>query len=74
MGIESTRDVKRTDALSMLRQKGLKVYDNDCNERLEDMLYENRESIFENYNVVDNNYTNDSIEQGWANFKTSWND
>lgn len=47
MGIESTFNVRRSDAIDMLKQKGCTVYWNDCLERLSDMLYEHRESKFE---------------------------
>ena len=68
MGIESTMTVKRSDAKAMLEQKGCTVYDNDCAERLEDMLYEHRESIFENYCVVEDDYEGDE----WECWKTHW--
>ena len=56
MGIESTMTVKRIDALEMLKAKRCTVYENDCLERLSDLLYEHRESEYENYIVVENNY------------------
>ena len=68
MGIESTMTVKRADAIEMLKQKGYTVYENDCTERLADMLYEHRESIFENYDVVENDYEGDK----WERWKTYW--
>ena len=68
MGIESTMTVKRADAIEMLKQKGCTVYENDCTERLADMLYEHRESIFENYDVVENDYEGDK----WERWKTYW--
>ena len=64
MSIETTMTVKRSNAIKMLRDKNLVVYDNDCEERLEDMLYEHRESIFENYCVVpDDDYVDSQYEK-----------
>ena len=68
MGIESTMTVKRADAIAMLEQKGCTVYKDDCTERLADMLYEHRESIFENYDVVENDHNGDE----WERWKTCW--
>lgn len=68
MGIESTMTVKRSDAIEMLKQKGCTVYENDCLERLADMLYEHRESIFENYCVVEDAYEGDE----WERWKSYW--
>jgi hypothetical protein len=60
MGIESTKIVKRSEAIEMLNPKCM-VYDNDCIERLEYLLYEHSESIFEyiNYIVVEDDYKED---------------
>lgn len=57
MGIESTKIVKRSEAIEMLQSKCL-VYDNDCLERLRYLLYEYIETIFENetYIVVEDDY------------------
>lgn len=49
MSIESTYDVSRKDAIFMLERKGVTVFEDDCTQRLELLLYENRESIYENY-------------------------
>lgn len=51
MSIESTKNVKRKDAIAFLRNKGIIVYDDDCTDRLADMMYEHRDTIFENYAV-----------------------
>ena len=64
MGIESTKIVKRSEAIEMLNPKCL-VYDNDCIERLEYLLYEHRESIFENYIVVEDDYYKGNVEDGY---------
>lgn len=56
MGIEATFTVQKDDALLMLQSRGVIVYANDCNERLASLLYENRESIIENYEVVNDDY------------------
>lgn len=46
MSIESTYDVSRKDAIFMLERKGVTVFEDDCTQRLELLLYENRESIY----------------------------
>lgn len=68
MGIESTKIVKRSDAIDMLKHRSVEVFEDDCNDRLSLMLYENRESIFENYQVVDNDYKLCEYER----FKVYW--
>ncbi len=68
MGIESTQTVKKSDALIMLSSKGIRVFSDDSNSRLEELLYENRESIFENYSVVEDDYKGDKYER----WKSSW--
>ena len=67
MGIESTYIIKRSDAIQMLKEKNCTVYQNDCVERLADMLYDNRESIFENYRVIEDDYEDDRTlwEECW---------
>lgn len=68
MGIEGTYTVKRSDAIDMLKEKGCTVYENDCLERLATMLYEHRESIFENYDVVEDDYEGNV----WVRWKSYW--
>ncbi len=68
MGIESTKIVKKSDAVSMLKEKYVTVYDNDCIERLSDLLYEHSGNIFENYQVVDDDYILGQFDK----FKTYW--
>jgi len=68
MGIESTMTVKRSDAIAMLEQKRVEVFKNDCQERLAALLYEHRESIFENYNVVEDDFVGDE----WERWKLYW--
>ncbi len=68
MGIESTMTVKRSDAIAMLEQKRVEVFKNDFQERLEALLYEHRESIFENYNVVEDDFVGDE----WERWKSYW--
>jgi hypothetical protein len=63
MGIESTQTVKKSDALIMLSSKGVKVFSDDSNNRLAELLYENRESIFNNYSVVDDDYEAEKYER-----------
>lgn len=63
MSIESTMTVRRSDAISMLESKGQQVHEKDCCERLSDMLYECRETIFENYWVVEDDYEGDEFEK-----------
>jgi len=57
MSIESTQFIKRQDALHSLKRRGFTVFDDDCNDRIAFMLYENRESIFENYEVINDDIT-----------------
>jgi hypothetical protein len=68
MGIESTHMVRRSDAILMLKIKRIQVFQNDCNERLEVLLYENKESDTENYWVCDDDYEGDQYER----WKTCW--
>ncbi len=68
MGIESTKIVKKSDAIDMLSHRNVTVYSNDCNERLSDLLYDNSENIFENYQVVDDDYVLGEFDK----FKTCW--
>lgn len=70
MSIERTMTVKRKDAIEMLTQKGCFLYVDDCNSRLGDLLYEYKESdhVFENYNVVDDDFEDDEYD----NWKTNW--
>lgn len=56
MSIESTITVEKTEALIILTEKGIKVYKDDSLDRLSDLLYENRDTIFENYLVVPDDY------------------
>ena len=69
MGIESTLTVKHQDALLMLREKNITVYEDDGNSRLQDMLYDNKESIFCNYCVVDNDYVLGDGEKSTNNWR-----
>lgn len=68
MGIESTQTVKRSDAEKMLAYKGVITYKYESLDRLADLLYENRETIFENYCVVEDYIKGDE----WATFKEWW--
>lgn len=64
MGIESTYTVKKSDALIILSSKFITVFSDDSNRRLAELLYENRESIFENYLVVDDaDYQKDTYKR-----------
>jgi hypothetical protein len=56
MSIETTYTVRRQDAMDMLFLKDVPVYPNDSNYRLEQELYKHKDSIFENYKVVNNDY------------------
>ncbi len=60
MSIESTYYVRKSNALKILNDKRILVFDNDCNERLSVMLYDIRDSIYENYIVV-----NDDFKSGY---------
>lgn len=55
MGIETTIDVKRTDAIRILGERYMdKIFklQHMSNEELEQELYVQRDTIFENYNVI----------------------
>ena len=69
MSIESTMTVLKSNAIDMLKCKNIEVFDDDCNDRLALLLYENRESIFENYSVEDDDYKPDVWKK---NMKTGW--
>jgi hypothetical protein len=66
MSIESTFTVKRSNAIKMLLEKigGDRV----TNENLAELLYEYRDSVFENYIVVDDDFKEDEYDH----MKSSW--
>lgn len=68
MGIETTKTIKRANATNMLAEKGVRVHPTENLELFEDLLYDNRESIFENYKVVEDDYALDKNER----FKEYW--
>ncbi len=68
MSIESTQNVKRSDAIGMLGEKGIRVYSDDSLDRLADLMYEHKESIFENYCVFEDDYKLDE----WSTWKINW--
>jgi hypothetical protein len=72
MGIESTYRVSRKDAISMLQQKRIEVFESDSNERLEHELYEAKESGFENYEVVDFERVDEPEDDKWLFWKYGW--
>ena len=72
MGIESTYRVFRKDAIAMLQQKRIEVFDSDSNERLAYELYEAKESDFENYEVVDFDRKNEPKNDKWHLWKYGW--
>lgn len=72
MGIESTYRVSRKDAIAMLQQKGIEVFESDSNERLAYELYEAKESDFENYEVVDFEQEDESENDKWYLWKYGW--
>lgn len=72
MGIESTYRVSRKDAIAMLQQKRIEVFESDSNERLSYELYEARESEFENYEVVDFDEDNEPENDKWNLWKYGW--
>jgi len=51
----------------MLRSKDVLVFDDECNQRLALLLYENKESDFENYNVV-SDYTLREQSELWKSW------
>ena len=72
MGIESTYRVSRRDAISMLQQKQIEVFESDSNERLAYELYQAKESDFENYEVVDFDEENEPEDDKWYLWKYGW--
>lgn len=72
MGIESTYRVSRKDAIAMLRQKRIEVFESDSNERLAYELYEAKESEFENYEVVDFDEEKEPENDKWHLWKYGW--
>lgn len=72
MGIESTYRVSRKDAIKMLQQKQIEVFDLDCNDRLAYELYKAKESSYENYEVVDFEQHNEPENNKWHLWKYYW--
>ena len=69
---ESTHRVSREDAISMLQQKRVEVFESDSNERLAYELYEVKESDFENYEVVDFQKEDEPEDDKWHLWKYGW--
>lgn len=61
MGIESTKTLTRHEAISRLSLKGIDIPCYYTNETIADLLYDNRDSIFENYCVVDDEINEDEL-------------
>lgn len=59
MGIESTKTLTRYEAICRLAYKGIDVPCYYTNETISDLLYDNRDSIFENYEVVNDEKINE---------------
>lgn len=72
MGIESTYRISRKDAISMLEQKRIDVFESDSNERIAHEIYNVKESIFENYEVVDFDQENEPDDDSWHLWKFCW--
>jgi hypothetical protein len=72
MGIESTYRVSRKDAIAMLQQKRIEVFESDSNERLSHELYRAKESCFENYEVVDFEHEQEPENDKWHLWKYGW--
>lgn len=72
MGIESTYRVSRKDAISMLQNKRIEVFESDSNERLGHELYNAKDSDFENYEVVDFEEENEPKNDKWHLWKYGW--
>lgn len=68
MSIERTFTVKRSDAIDMLKYKKISFFEDDSNSRLANLLYLNRESETENYDVVDDVY----VGKGYEHWKLTW--
>lgn len=74
MSIETTHKVYRQDAINMLKQKRITVFDDDCNDRLAYLLYENRDSKSENYDVVHYTKAEEKTKElfPWRFWKYGW--
>ena len=66
MGVKSTKDVKKTEAFEYLSDRGITVYDNDCTERLQDMLN----------TYADSEYCNHQVWEEWEEdeYKGEWHE
>ena len=69
MSIETTYNINRWVAIENLRDKLITVFENDCNERIEYLLYKHRDSEFENYSVVDWTQETEPEGQEWPYWK-----
>lgn len=49
MSLESTKNVKRANAVMFLQNRGVMFKSNKTTEELENLMYKHRTSIFENY-------------------------
>lgn len=72
MGIETTYHIFRGDAINMIKNKNIAVFENDCNARLEHIIYKYRHTIFENYIVVDWTMDDEPSGQEWPYWKNDW--
>ncbi len=73
MSIETTYRIFRSNAIKMLEEKNVQVFESDSNERIALELYENRNSIYENYEVVDFDEDNEPGNDKSNHWKSSWN-
>lgn len=72
MGLETTYRVFRKDALQMLKDKDVQVFETDSNERLAFELYIATRSPFENFEVVDFNQENEPEHDKCQFWKNNW--
>jgi len=62
MSIKATHRINRKTALYKLKRDRITVYENDCNERLADLL-EEKECV--NYEVVDFEKEDEPLDDTW---------
>jgi hypothetical protein len=72
MSIETTHRISRNDAIITLTRKGIEVFESDSNERISHELYKERDSIFENYEVVDFDKENEPENNKWFFWKSNF--
>lgn len=72
MSIETTHRISRKDAITTLEKRAVFGASELSNEQLSDLLYDFQDSIFENYDVVDFEVTEEPDDDKWHFWKFSW--